>query len=46
MIRQVLRYQNFPSLLAEVPIKRIGRADMADYAPLRDLDLDAFYVRH
>ncbi len=33
------------ALLAEVPIKRIGRADMADYAPLRALDLDAFYIR-
>lgn len=32
-------------LLAEVPIRRIGRATLEDYAPLAEMGLDDFYVR-
>lgn len=32
-------------LLAEVPIRRIGRATLGDYAPLAEMGLDDFYVR-
>jgi phosphonate transport system substrate-binding protein len=31
--------------LAKVPIKQIGAASLADYAPLNDMNLDAFYVK-
>jgi phosphonate transport system substrate-binding protein len=32
-------------LLAEVPIRRIGRATLGDYAPLAEMGLGDFYVR-
>lgn len=32
-------------LFAEVPIKELGMATMDDYAPLRELGLDRFYIR-
>jgi hypothetical protein len=31
-------------LLAGIPMRRVGRADFEDYAPLRAMGLSAFYV--